>query len=478
MKPRIVILVCDGLRPDRIDPVRMPALWRLRLEGVNFPHARTVFPSETRVAAASLVTGCLPGDHGLIANDFYDPRIFAARPVATASRVDLAELCRIRGRLLARETLSERLAARGIRYAVVSTASEGTSRILAEGTHAPLGFAWSPHPGIATGGAMDAIATALGPAPAEGIPRVATVEYAARALTEYVLPEIDPDVAILWSGEPDSTYHRCGIGSAQAALAERAADDALARILEWRDRNGENDRLQILVVSDHGHVTGSERIDIARSIRAGGWPVAEGTPGARDIVVVPGAVSLVYGLPDGSRRAHEFIAWLSDQDWSDAVFTRRSIAGRATLADLGIGHPAAPDLVFTLRTDDAIAAGGLPGRCLYDSDLPSGAGTHGGLNRHEMANTLAIQGSMFRRDATSVLHAGLIDIAPTILDLLDIPATGLHGRCLREAYERKVPQVPDQTRHDILLPEASRHSTALARSHVGTTMYLDGLTGQ
>lgn len=476
-RPRVVLLVCDGLRPDRIDPARMPALTHLRRTGMNFPLARTVFPSETRVAAASLVTGCLPGDHGLLANDFYDPRIFAARPVATASGSDLVELARIRGRLLARQTLAERLAANGLRYAVVSTASEGTSRILAEGATIPLGFVWSPHPGIATPGAAAAVAEAVGAAPAHAIPRVAAIDHAARVLTEYVLPNIDPDVAILWSGEPDSTYHRCGLGGAEAAIAERAADDALAHLLAWRAINGEDDRMQVVVASDHGHLTGSERIDVARLIRAGGWPVAEGTPGALDIVVVPGSATFVYGLQDGTRRSHEFIAWLSDQDWCDAVFARRSIAGRAGLADLGLDHPAAPDLVFTLRQDDGMVDGGIAGRCLFDAELASGAGIHGGLHRHEMASTLAVQGSMFRSGATGILHAGLVDIAPTILDVLGVSATGMRGRCLVEAYADSGPVVPAPTRHEILLPEASRHSTALKRSQVGETPYLDGLTG-
>ena len=452
MRPRIVVLVCDGLRPDRIDPVRTPALARLRREGVNFPHARTVFPSETRVAAASLVTGCLPGDHGLLANDFYDPRIFAARPLATASGADLAELARIRGRLLGRATLAERLASHGLRYAVVSTASAGTSRILAEGAHAPLGFVWSAHPGIATPGAVEAVAAAIGATPAHAIPRVATIDHATRVLTDHVLPAFDPDVAIFWSGEPDSTYHYRGLGSADATLAERAADDALA------------------------HVTGTDRLDIPRLLRAGGWPVAEGTPGAEDLVVVPGSASFVYGLQDGTRRAHEFVAWLSDQDWCGAVFARRSITGRASLEDLGLAHMTAPDLVFTLRHDDEVAANGVAGRSAYDADLPAGAGIHGGLHRLEMANTLAVHGSRFRTGVSSTLHAGLVDIAPTILDLLQLPVSGMRGRRLGEAYADVAREVPDQTRHEILLPEASRASTVLGRSQVGATTYLDGLT--
>jgi arylsulfatase A-like enzyme len=480
MKTRIVVLVCDGLRPDRIDPVRTPALARLRAEGVSYPQSRTVFPSETRVAAASLVTGCLPGDHGLLANDFYDPMVFAERAIATASAEDLAELERIRGRLLDRMTLAERLASAGLRYAVVSTASQGTSRILAAGARPPHGFVWSPHDGIATPGATEAVAAATGASPSHAIPRVAAIDHAARVLTDYVLPQIDPDLAILWSGEPDTTYHYRGIGSVDAARAERAADDALARILEWRTRAGETERTQIIVVSDHGHVTGIERIDIAGLLRDGGWPVAEGTPGADDLVIVPGSVSFVHGLAEGSRRAHEFLAWLGDQDWFGAAFARRSIAGRATLAELGLSHRAAPDLAFTLRQDDELAPDGTAGRCLYDASLPVGAGLHGGLHPLEMANVLMMHGSSFRGGVSIATHAGLLDIAPTILDLLGVSAAGARGRRLREAYAPARHPARDgdgdeATRHDLLLPEASSGLLVLRRSHVGAASYIDGL---
>jgi arylsulfatase A-like enzyme len=477
MKTRIVVLVCDGLRPDRIDPVRTPALARLRAEGVSYPQSRTVFPSETRVAAASLVTGCLPGDHGLLANDFYDPMVFAQRAIATASAEDLAEVARIRGRLLDRMTLAERLAAGGLRYAAVSTASQGTSRILAAGARAPHAFVWSPHVGIATAGAAEEVEDEIGTSPAHAIPRVAAIDHAARVMTEYVLPRIDPDVAILWSGEPDTTYHYRGIGSADSARAERAADDALARILDWRARAGETERTQIVVVSDHGHITGVERIDVAALLRDGGWPVAEGTPGADDLVVVPGSVSFVHGLAEGSRRAHEFLAWLGEQDWFGAAFARRSIAGRATLAELGLSHRAAPDLAFTLRQDDGLAPDGTPGRCLYDAGLPVGAGLHGGLHPLEMANVLMLHGSLFRSGVSIAAHAGILDVAPTILDLIGVSATGLRGRSLREAYApgRHHTGGDDETRHELLLPEASSGLLVLRRSHVGTASYIDGL---
>jgi phosphonoacetate hydrolase len=475
MKPKVVLVVCDGLRPDRIDPVRTPALWRLRREGAWYPNSRTVFPSETRVAAASLVTGARPGEHGLLANDFYDPEIFPDRPVATAKAEDLARVARVRGRLLARPTLAERLAQAGMRYAVASTASEGTSRILATGAQPPGGFVWSVHPSVATPPAARAeVEDRFGPLPAPSFPNTSIVEYAARVFTEYVLPLADPDLAIFWSTEPDSTYHYCGIGSPQSAMAEAAADRAVASILEWRERSGEAQRIQVVVTSDHGHITGTERLDVASKLRQGRWPVASGIPGAGEIVVVPGAATFVYASARAARMEKELIRWLKDQPWFGAAFARDGTAGTATIESLGLGHQSQPDLIFTLRHSDGVDALGIPGTGCYDADLLIGAGVHGGLHPRELANVLILSGSAIRSGVTISGPAGLLDLAPTILALLGLQTGETAGRVLREALCNEQADAVE-TRSEMLLPAASSGAGGLLRSRHGSAIYLDGL---
>ena len=50
-RPRIVVVVVDGLRPDAITPEDAPTLARLRAEGVDFTNSHSVFPTVTRVNA-------------------------------------------------------------------------------------------------------------------------------------------------------------------------------------------------------------------------------------------------------------------------------------------------------------------------------------------------------------------------------------------------------------------------------------------
>src|SRR5207248_8127287 len=66
--PRVVIVICDSLRADLIDPAGTPFLAELKQRAAWFGAHRSVFPSTTRASAASIATGCRPARHGLLGN--------------------------------------------------------------------------------------------------------------------------------------------------------------------------------------------------------------------------------------------------------------------------------------------------------------------------------------------------------------------------------------------------------------------------
>ena len=53
----VLITVFDGLQPAQVTPALMPNLARFASEGVTFSNHHPVFPSVTRINAASMVTG-------------------------------------------------------------------------------------------------------------------------------------------------------------------------------------------------------------------------------------------------------------------------------------------------------------------------------------------------------------------------------------------------------------------------------------
>jgi len=80
---RLVFVLADGLRPDAISPTLMPSLASLGSAYTRALHARTVRPSATVAALASLATGVGPDTHRLIEPGLgFLPRLGALRPVA------------------------------------------------------------------------------------------------------------------------------------------------------------------------------------------------------------------------------------------------------------------------------------------------------------------------------------------------------------------------------------------------------------
>ena len=68
MKARVLVMVLDAFCSDMLSEKLTPNLKRFAREWTSVPAARSVFPSETRVCASSLASGCWPERHGITAN--------------------------------------------------------------------------------------------------------------------------------------------------------------------------------------------------------------------------------------------------------------------------------------------------------------------------------------------------------------------------------------------------------------------------
>ena len=427
---RVILVVFDGLRRDMVTARHTPVLERFRLQSADFPWSRTVFPSETRVAISSLVTGCHPGAHGIVGNAFISR---TSGRIQTARLADLDRLAAARGgSLLDRPSLGERLAAAGRRMAVVSTASPGATRLLnhraAELGHVTL----SAHGEEATmpSAALAAAIAKAGPIPPAAMPNTPRLHWSVDVLLDHVIPDLDPDLAILWLSDPDSTWHYRGIGTADGVAALAGADAAFARVLDWAEAEPEERRPMVVVLSDHGHVTTRAAVDMPTLVREQ-FGEQEHQPG------YSGGIS--FAGDDAGERA-EVARWLLEQPWCGQVFTRGG-DGRAGLVPgsfdrrlVACDHPDAPDLYYCLTTDDEDDAHGVDGGCLFHNAIPVGGSMHGGLHPRELANVLIVGGAGAKAGYASPFPAGTTDVAPTILDHLGIAGRqGIDGRTLAEA---------------------------------------------
>ena len=431
------LLVCfDGLRRDRATPDRMPHLARFMAAGSDMINARSVFPSETRVASTSTVTGCSPSLHGLVANQFIHRQVVADGLFKTADHEALARADAL-GVLIDRESLGQRLARAGKRFAVVTTATPGATYMLSYGAAKSGQPVFSVYEGVGTPSLMEDAAKRFGVVPSAATPNTRRIDYAAKVLTDIVYPEHGPDLAIFWMSDPDITSHGFGIDAPETIAAQRGCDEAFGRILDfWQRGDGPEN---IVVMSDHGHITGSARIDLAAAL-----PDTAG-------ILSPGPFSGLY-LPDPTQQTiAAAVERLAAEPFCGLIFVNMpgnpeaSVPGALPASIMGAGHARSAPVSFTLRALPAASAG-EPETCLFAGGIEAGGGMHGGLTRGELSTVLAGAGPAFRAGFVSQTPCWLPDIAPTLLTILGLPADGTSGRALSETLANGDDRVPTVTR--------------------------------
>ena len=449
----VIVFVVDGLRPDAIAPDATPALWRLRAEGVEFTNSHAVCPTVTRVNAATLATGTQPGTHGIVGNQVYVPAADPVRAIGTDSHRRLLDVDRATGgRLVQTPTLAERLHARGLALAAVSSGSTGSALLTnpqgPRGVGALVNGYFDPGVRVAwPDAANEAILAKFGPAP----PRQAAASYDAavtwtqRVLREHVLPELAPALVINWITEPDHSQHVHGVGSPAARAALRHADGEIAQDLSALEGLGLLAATAVFVASDHGFTSNARGIDVAGELVAASL---KDSPTSTDVVLASSgqAVALHVAGHDGGRISR--IARLAmSRDWGGVLFTaargpgdpQGAVDGTFALELIHLANPErSPDLLVTFpwtSEDNAFGAAGMDLACvsggakLYASD-------HGSMSPWNVRSTLLGWGAGFRRGISVAAPVGNADVAPTALALLGIEEhVGMEGRVLAEALD-------------------------------------------
>jgi len=445
---RFVLIAFDGLRPDMVSPEATPHIAALTARGTRFAHARSVFPSETRAATPSFSTGCRPGGHGMVANTLFDAAVAPDRLLRTKLVADLQVLAAGRESPMERASLAEHLAAAGRSFALVSAGTQGAAALLHPAATRLGSFSWNVED--TAGETAARVRAVFGATPPASVPATPRVEHAGRVLLEMVLPQLRPDVALLWLSEPDVSFHWGGLLCAHARDALRDADALLGRIVAWRDAQPDAAEIAIIVLSDHGHVTGVGKRSLQAELQRAGFRAGTGMAPDVDIVVAPAAAPGLW-LRDPALAA-QIAAFLATQDWAGPLLARDPSLlpeGQAIpLALLGSAHRRSADLVVTFAGSEAPDEWGLPGTAPFDApDVPEGGGMHGGLHRAELATVLVMQGGPFRSGAVAAQPADLTDIAPTVLHVLGLAPEGMEGRPLHAALVASEDAPP---RHELL----------------------------
>ena len=424
-RQRHLLIVLDGLRPDYVTPGLMPNLHALGARGVVFADHHAVYPTVTRVNAASIATGAYPETHGLLGNTVYFPAVDAGRFLSTGERANLLRIeAAESGRLLTAPTLGERLAAAGLRLLVASAGSSGSSYLLNPGG-ASGGIVHYDYAVPATLGAR--VHRRLGPPPAAAVPNRDRNRYIVDALLEVGLEHVDPAVAILWLSDPDTTAHALGIGHPTSMEAIRAVDAEIGRIERALRTAGRLDAFNLWVTSDHGFSTYTGAVHMGALLAPFAGTLPDGAPrivaGSGAIYVRDGESATVAGIVEA----------LQASDRVGAIFTRNGgVDGTLPFDAARWDHPRSADILYSPAwTEDANAYG------YRGTSASDGTAGHGSASPYDVHNTLIAAGPALASGVEVGLPTSNVDLAPTFLHLLGLPAAPtMTGRPLTEALAR------------------------------------------
>ena len=410
---RVILVVCDGLGRDWLGKGHTPFIDGCLRMGLRPADHRAVFPSVTRVSAASIATGCFPGSHGLYGNQvaLMEHGRLVVSDVGLPGFV--AHLRAVTGHALRRRTMADRLAAAGLRQVAYSNVSAGAAYFLdpehsgwvlhRSGSYGPGGVALQGADHLAISHDLDG-------------DRVMTERFCTQ-----VVPDNDIAVGILWLANPDLTLHHQAVGGPEHLEALHVVDSLVEKTLGAVERARERADILVGLCSDHGHEA------IGDSIHVGRWLASKGLANeleqGRIAVASQGTAGLIYSTPDARAILLERIEEMAHEPWAGRILDVDDLRA------LGLGG----DDALAAAVDTAPNARGIPGNRWLVADgekAPEiGCGHHGGIGPDETRPFLAL---MHPQVAPSVIEhsTSLPDIAPTLLRFLGQPCDGMEGRSL------------------------------------------------
>jgi predicted AlkP superfamily pyrophosphatase or phosphodiesterase len=213
----VLLISLDGFRNDYPEKTETPNLTALAKAGVRAEALRPVFPSKTFTNHYTIATGLLPKHHGVISNTMYDAEMNAWFRLSDTGAV--------------------RNAAWWGGEPIWVTAVKQRQRSACffwPGTEAAIGGIrptyWKPY-----------------------VHQTPHEERIAQVLAWFDLPsEERPSIITLYFSDTDDAGHRFGPDAPELKAAIQKVDSSVGRLLDGLAARGLRDKVNILVVSDHG----------------------------------------------------------------------------------------------------------------------------------------------------------------------------------------------------------------------------------
>lgn len=455
-RPLTIVLIMDGLRPDAVTQKNMPNLFKLQQEGVEFTNSHASIPTVTRVNSASLASGSYPASHGIMSNSIYIKEVNPTASVSTGNYKNLMEVDSVsNGNLLYVKTIGEILQQNNLKYVAISSGSTGSAYLLNHKVHEGVGYLINSQLNNGNDPAIpynigEEIIAQFGnpPTKIDDLSYNTSVDWVENVLYEYVLPKMKPDVIYNWFTEPDHSQHRFGTGSKEYYKALKNNDRHIELLLTKLKELGLYERVNIIVTSDHGMNEDVQSINLKESCKDAGI-------NPDDFIIASSGETLLLHVKDHDKiKIKRIVEHLQSKHWMGAIFTEALsetgqeqelvnpygfIEGTFSLDLIRANHPERKaDIIFNFHWSSKSNEYGISGSSFKNTNgkpqkLGEGGG-HGNISPACINNTLIAWGTNFKTGVKINNPSGIVDITPTVLNILKINAdVTFDGRILEEA---------------------------------------------
>jgi len=367
--PYVLMISIDGLRADRLwaGDVELPTLRSLAREGVYARGVIGVVPSITYPSHATLITGVTPAAHGIYGNRLFDPEgrtgggsYWDARDIGVPS---LPLAVRRRGASVASVSwpVSVGLDADvlfpeyfGARQADLLQTWRGQSR--------PSSL-------------LDDVEAARGRAF-----RFPFTDADRTAIAVHVIRHDRPRFMLFHLFDGDSAQHRYGPDSEEARRALATDDGHVRTLLEAVEAAGLRDRMNVIVVSDHGFVSVPRQLQLNAAFKDAGWLTADerGRVTSWRVYAQPagGTAFVMLRDPSDTNLQRDVEALLRDlardpAHGIDRVLTRDDLERLGADPRASFGVFMTPGTYATRGTRSVLATSTARGGHGYDPELPA-----------------------------------------------------------------------------------------------------------
>ncbi|MCC7175169.1 MAG: alkaline phosphatase family protein [Bryobacterales bacterium] len=404
----VVVISLDGLPAYALDDPRLPipTLRRLMKEGV-YARMTSINPTVTWPVHTSMVTGVLAGEHGLLANGTI-LKTGSWPPVKVDPMLD-------KEKMVHAPTVYDAVFRAGLTTAQIDWVAINNAPTITY----PFSEWASP------AGPVEREMIAKGVITAADVESFSKANIAFRdqiwtTAAVYLIHEHKPNLLLLHLLTLDSVSHGSGPAGLPATAATAFLDGCVARVAAAIRDAGMSDRTTLIVVSDHGFKGYTKQVRPAVALAAAGL-------GDKVYVLPEGGSAYVY--LDQSQAAELVPKTIQTLEGVEGI---ERIIAPGGFSALGLAQPDQDPQMYQLLlvAKDGYAFSGATGGPVTAAP-PQRAGAHGYLATDAQMDVIFIAAGRGVRAGVDPGRISVIDIAPTIANLLGVKFPSAKGKPIR-----------------------------------------------